>query len=75
MTGADRAAEIETVDPVEVIAMLPAVVVSEAPLLDIAADPESEMSPRALIAPVGATDVPPLMVTAPLVAVRVPAPE
>jgi hypothetical protein len=74
-TGADKAAEIVTVEAVEVSAMLPAVEVNDAPELVSAADPERVMSPKALIAPVGAMDVPPLMVTVPLVAVRVPAPE
>ena len=72
---AETAPESATVVPVETTEMEPAVEVSGAVEFETAADPESEMSPRALIAPVGATDVPPLMVTVPLVAVRVPAPE
>jgi hypothetical protein len=64
-----------TVVPVDTTETDPAVDVSGEVELVTAADPESEMLPRALIAPVGATDVPPLIVTVPLVAVSVPAPE
>jgi hypothetical protein len=74
LTGADRAAEIVTVDPVEVRAMLPAVEVSDAPEFVSAADPESVMSPVALIAPPGAIVVPPVIRTVPDEAVRAPAP-
>jgi hypothetical protein len=73
-TGAESAADIVTVDAVEVRAMLPAVEVSVAPEFDSAADPESVMSPVALIAPVGSTDVPPVIRTVPEEAVRAPAP-
>jgi hypothetical protein len=73
-TGADKAAEIVTVEPVEVRAMLPAVEVSDAPELDRAADPERVMSPVALIAPVGSTDVPPVILTVPDEAVSAPEP-
>jgi hypothetical protein len=73
-TGAESAAEIVTVEAVEVSAILPAVEVREAPELDSAADPERVISPKALIAPVGAIDVPPMILTVPAVAVRAPAP-
>jgi len=73
-TGADSAAEIVTVEAVEVIAMLPAVVVSEAPVFVKAADPENVISPEALIGPVGAIEVPPVMRTVPAEAVTEPDP-
>jgi hypothetical protein len=74
LTGADRAAEIVTVEAVEVSAMLPAVEVSDAPEFERAAEPERVMSPVALIAPVGSTDVPPVILTVPDEAVSAPAP-
>jgi hypothetical protein len=74
LTGADKAAEIVTVEPVEVRAMLPAVEVRDAPEFESAADPESVMSPVALIAPVGSTVVPPVILTVPDEAVSAPAP-
>jgi hypothetical protein len=64
-----------TVVPVDTTETDPAVDVSGAVELETAADPESEMLPSALMAPVGATEVPPLIVTVPFVAVNVPAPE
>jgi len=72
---ADTAPESETVVPVEVTDTDPVVEVSGAVELETAAEPESEMLPSALMAPVGATEVPPLIVTVPFVAVNVPAPE
>jgi hypothetical protein len=72
---ADTAPDSETVVPVEVTDTDPAVEVSGAVELETAADPESEMLPSALMAPVGATEVPPLIVTVPFDAVNVPAPE
>jgi hypothetical protein len=74
LTGADKAAEIVTVEPVEVRAMLPAVEVRDAPELVSAPDPERVMSPVALIAPPGAMLVPPVIRTVPDEAVRAPAP-
>jgi hypothetical protein len=52
-TGADNAAEIVTVEAVELISMLPAVEVRDAPELVIAAEPERVIFPLAIIAPVG----------------------
>ena len=72
---ADTAPESETVVPVEATDTDPVVEVSGAVELETAAEPESEMLPSALMAPVGATEVPPLIVTVPFVAVNVPAPE
>jgi hypothetical protein len=72
---AEIAPDMLTVVPVDTTETDPAVDVSGAVELETAADPESEMFPGARIAPVGATDVPPLIVTVPLVAVSVPAPE
>jgi hypothetical protein len=63
-----------TVDAVDVIEILPPVVVKDAPVFVKAAEPESVMSPVALIAPVGAIEVPPLIRTVPAEAVREPAP-
>jgi hypothetical protein len=74
LTGADRAAEILTVEPVEVRPMLPAVEVSDAPEFESAAEPDSVMSPVALIAPPGAMLVPPVIRTVPDDAVNAPAP-
>jgi hypothetical protein len=71
---ADTAPERETVVPVEATDTEPVVEVSGAVELETAAEPEREMSPSARIAPVGATDVPPLILTVPLVAVRAPVP-
>jgi hypothetical protein len=73
-TGADNAAEIDTVDPVDVSSMLPAVEVKDAPELERAAEPDSVMSPVALIAPPGAMLVPPVIRTVPDDAVKAPAP-
>ena len=62
--------------PVDVIDTEPDVeLMSAAELVVMFPDPEIKMLPEACRAPVGAMDVPPLMVTVPLVAVRVPAPE
>ena len=72
---AEIAPDMLTVVPVDTTETDPAVDVSGAVELETAADPESEMLPEARIAPVGATDVPPLMLIVPLVAVNVPAPE
>jgi hypothetical protein len=72
---ADTAPESATVVPVETTDTDPEVEVSGAVELETAAEPESEMLPSALMAPVGATEVPPLIVTVPFVAVNVPAPE
>lgn len=72
---ADTAPESATVVPVETTDTDPEVEVIGAVELEIAVDPESEMFPFALIAPVGPTEVPPLIVTVPFVAVNVPAPE
>jgi hypothetical protein len=74
LTGAESAAEMLSVDAVEVRMMLPAVVVSDAPELVSAAEPERVMSPVALIGPVGSTDVPPVMRTVPAEAVNEPEP-
>jgi hypothetical protein len=73
-TGAERADEIVTVEAVEVIAILPAVVVSEAPVFVKAADPDNVISPEALIGPVGAIEVPPVIRTVPADAVIEPEP-
>jgi hypothetical protein len=72
---AEIAPDMFTVVPEEVAETAPEVEVSGAVALETAADPESEILPRARSAPVGATEVPPLMVIVPLVAVSVPAPE
>jgi hypothetical protein len=72
---AEIAPDMLTVVPVDTTETDPAVDVSGAVELETAADPDSEMLPEARIAPVGATDVPPLMLIVPLVAVNVPAPE
>ena len=72
---AEIAADIFTVRAVDLTDTAPAVEVIVAPELLTAWEPESEMSPLARTAPVGATDVPPLIVTLPFVAVSVPAPE
>lgn len=63
-----------TVEAVDVIEILPPVVVKEAPVFVKAADPERVMSPVALIGPVGAIEVPPVIRTVPAEAVREPAP-
>ena len=73
-SGAERAAEMFRVDAVEVIAILPAVEVREAPELVIAAEPDKMISPEARMAPVGSTLVPPLIVTVPAEAVSAPEP-
>ena len=49
-------------------------VVSEAPVFVNAADPDRVISPEALIGPVGAIEVPPVMRTVPEDAVSDPAP-
>jgi hypothetical protein len=72
---AETAPGSETVVPDETTDTDPEVEVSGAVEFEIAAEPEREMFPSALIAPVGATLVPPLIVTVPFVAVSVPAPE
>lgn len=72
---AEIAPESETVLPVETTDTEPVVEVSGAVEFETAPEPESEMLPWARIAPVGATDVPPLIVMVPLLAVSVPAPE
>jgi hypothetical protein len=72
---AEIAPDILTVVPVDSTDTDPAVDVIGAVELETAAEPESEMLPSALMAPVGATEVPPLIVTVPFVAVNVPAPE
>ena len=72
---AEIALDMLTVVPVDTTETAPAVEVIGAVELEIAVDPESEMFPFALIAPVGPTEVPPLIVTVPFVAVNVPAPE
>jgi hypothetical protein len=72
---AEIAPDMLTVVPVDTTETDPAVDVSGAEELETAADPDSEMLPEARIAPVGATDVPSLMLIVPLVAVNVPAPE
>ena len=66
---------IATVLPLEVTETSPAVEVRVAPVRFVKApDPESETFPTAWIAPVGATDVPPPMVTVPAELIA-PAPE
>lgn len=72
---AEIAPDMLTVVPVDTTETDPAEDVIGAVELEIAADPVSEILPRARSAPVGATEVPPLMVIVPLVAVSVPAPE
>jgi hypothetical protein len=72
---AEIAPDILTVVPEETTEIEPEVEVSGAVEFETAAEPAREMSPRARMAPVGATEVPPLIVTVPFVAVRVPAPE
>lgn len=72
---AEIAPDMFTVVPVDTTETAPAVDVIGAVELEIAADPESEIFPGARIAPEGATEVPPLMVTVPFVAVKVPPPE
>ena len=72
---AEIAPDMFTVVPLEATETDPVVEVSGAVELVMAAEPLSEMFSFALIAPVGPTEVPPLIVTVPLVAVRVPAPE
>lgn len=72
---AETAAETVTVVPVETTETDPEVEVSVAVEFETAAEPESEILPNARIAPVGETEVPPLMEIDPLVAVSVPAPE
>ena len=73
-TGAERAAEIVTVDAVDESEMLPAVVVKDAPVFVSAAEPDSVMSPEALIGPVGEIDVPLVIRTVPADAVIEPEP-
>ena len=63
-----------TVEAVDVMEMLPPVVVNEAPVFVKAADPDNVISPEALIGPVGAIEVPPVMRTVPADAVSDPAP-
>jgi hypothetical protein len=72
---AEMAADMFTVRAVDLTDTAPAVEVIVAPELLTACEPESVISPLARTAPVGATDVPPLMVIVPFVAVNVPAPE
>jgi hypothetical protein len=71
---AETAPESVTVLPVDTTDTEPVVEVSGAVELETAAEPKSEMSPSARIAPVGATEVPPVILTVPLVAVRAPVP-
>jgi hypothetical protein len=73
--AAARAAVTVAASPVEVIRMSPPVDVIVAPVLVNAPEPERVMSPEACSAPVGATDVPPLMERLPEVAVNEPGPE
>jgi hypothetical protein len=70
---AEIAPDMFTVVPVDTTETDPAVEVRGAVELEIAADPESDMFPFALTAPVGPTEVPPLIVTAPA-EVKVPEP-
>jgi hypothetical protein len=72
---AEIAAVVVTVELVEIIETPPPVELSVAVELVIAPVPEREMLPVAVMAPVGATVLPPLIETPPLVASRVPAPE
>jgi hypothetical protein len=72
---ADIAEVAVKVDPVEVTETEPADEFSVAPVFVIAPEPESEMFPDALMAPVGSTVVPPLIEIAPADAVSVPPPE
>jgi hypothetical protein len=72
---AEIVAVVVTVEPVEVTVTPPALEFSAAVELVIAPVPEREMLPVAVMAPVGATVLPPLIETPPSVASRVPAPE
>jgi hypothetical protein len=67
-------AEVVIAPEDEVMEIAPAEELIAAVELVIAPEPEIVMLPVALIAPVGATEVPPLIDTVPLVAVSEPAP-
>ena len=74
LVAAVRAAEVVTTPPEEVIDTAPAEELTAAVLFVIAPVPESVMFPVAEIAPVGATVLPPLIVTTPFDAVSAPEP-
>lgn len=75
VVAADTIADMLTVEPVEVTLTLPAVEVKVAVALVMAPEPEIVMFPDARIAPVGATEVPPVMDTTPFEAVKEAEPE
>jgi hypothetical protein len=72
--AAEIAADIFTVEDLDVTSTLEASDVRVAPELVIAPVPDKVTVPRARIAPVGATEDPPLMVTVPAEAVNAPEP-
>jgi hypothetical protein len=75
VVAAETIAEILIVEPLEVTLTLPVVEVKVAVELEIAPEPVKAMFPLALTKPVGAIDVPPVMLTVPRVEVSAPAPE
>jgi len=75
VVAAEIAAEMFTVEDLDVTSTLDASDVRVAPELVMAPVPDKVTVPRARIAPVGATPAPPLIRTVPAVAVRAPAPE
>ena len=74
VVAAETIAEMFIVEALDVTLTLPAVEVRVAVALVMAPDPEITMFPDARIAAVGATEVPPLILRVPAVAVSVPAP-
>lgn len=77
VVAAKTIAEMLIVDALEATLTLPVVEVKVAVALVMAPEPEIVMFPDARIAPVGSTEVPPLMLIRPavaVVAVREPAP-
>jgi hypothetical protein len=74
VVAAEIAAEMFTVDDRDVTSTLEASDVRVAPEFVTAPVPDNVTVPRALIAPVGPTAVPPEIRTVPAVAVRAPAP-
>jgi hypothetical protein len=74
VVAAEIAAEMFTVDDLDVTSTLAASDVRVAPALVMAPVPDKVTVPSARIAPVGPTAAPPLIRTVPAVAVRAPAP-
>ena len=74
VVAAEIAADMFTVEVLEVTSTLELNEVRVAPEFVTAPEPDNVTVPRALIAPVGPTAVPPEIRTVPAVAVRAPAP-